>query len=194
MQTLLPYPNFTDTAKILDSGRLGAQRLSVVNILYNLRGRKNDWLDISVVRMWRGYEPALILYGQMICIEWMKRGNKDTCMSRINSLRVPTEKMIDPNWLGNEDLHLSHQALLLRRDEEFYGNFFAGIDSNIQLVWPVSPFTLLFEQSAEYLSLKSTIAKEKEEDAKANETPAEDSTSDQIGTEDSMAEEIVDNR
>jgi hypothetical protein len=81
--------------------------------------------------MWRGYEAALQTYQNYTIAEWIKRGYKNT-MSFENILIEA--KM--PPWFGYEELHRSHRANLLRKDWEYYSQFF-NEDPSLPYYWPV---------------------------------------------------------
>ena len=79
MQTFLPYPDFAETAKVLDQRRLGKQRVEALQVLRGLTVPGYGWRHHPAVRMWRGYEEALTRYGLEICRVWREAGHKDTC-------------------------------------------------------------------------------------------------------------------
>ena len=41
-----------------------------------------------------------------------------------------------PEWLGNNAFHLSHQSNLLRKNKEYYQQYFGNIESNLPYIWP----------------------------------------------------------
>lgn len=132
MQTFLPYPNFLDSALVLDRQRLGKQRVEAKQIINTLEGTSSGWANHPAVKMWRGYEQALALYGVTVCAVWIERGYKDTLLPFF-ALRLGTDDM--PPWMGDPLLHLSHQSNLLRKDPEYYGQFF-DITPDLPYVWP----------------------------------------------------------
>ena len=78
MQTFLPFPDFEQTAGVLDGRRLGKQRVEVLQICNALHRERGGWVNHPVTRMWRGYEPALVTYGLAIVREWTAHGRADT--------------------------------------------------------------------------------------------------------------------
>lgn len=74
MQTFLPYEDYSWSAAVLDRQRLGKQRVEVMQILRALAGETIGWKNHPAVRMWRGSEYALIVYGLAVCHEWVGRG------------------------------------------------------------------------------------------------------------------------
>lgn len=76
MQTFLPYPSFTLSAICLDNKRLNKQILECDQILNALApGSTSGWRNHPAVKMWRGYEPALLLAIKGACS--MKRADVD---------------------------------------------------------------------------------------------------------------------
>lgn len=140
MQTFLPYADFEATARVLDELRLGKQRVEVLQILRALLRPAYGWKHHPAVLMWKGYEPALASYGAAICEEWVRRGRADTCAAKIEEeLRDGLGETLDvtlPPWLGDERVHESHRANLLRKDPEWYGARFSG-DPELPYFWPV---------------------------------------------------------
>lgn len=149
MQTFLPFPDFRRTARVLDTRRLGKQRVEVLQILRALHVPGYGWRHHPVVRMWRGHEEALAAYGQAICDEWCGRGHADTCAAKIDTeLRAmgcvaPPRSQADlrrdgllPPWLGWRELHRSHRSTLLRKEPDHYGPLFPSTPDDVELVWP----------------------------------------------------------
>lgn len=135
MQTFLPYANFADSAKCLDRQRLGKQRVECLQLLkaINFGGA---WVNHPATKMWLGYSPLLAEYGIRICEEWIKRGYKDTCLAKIMEFSINDRPSI-PNWIGNEEFHISHQSNLVRKKPEHYRQFFPTVPDNIPYIWPI---------------------------------------------------------
>ena len=132
MQTFLPYKDFKKSASVLDYRRLGKQRVEARQILDTLEGRSKGWVNHPIVNMWRGHELALKLYFNIMSIEWMNRGYKQTMML----YRISRKNKVDyPEWLGDNKFHLSHQSNLLRKDYEYYKKYFTNIPDNLPYVW-----------------------------------------------------------
>ena len=66
MQTFLPFADFEKTARLLDTRRLGKQRVKTLQIVRALTRPGHGWRNHPAVRMWRGYEEALGAYGLVI--------------------------------------------------------------------------------------------------------------------------------
>jgi hypothetical protein len=147
MQTFLPYPSFARSARVLDDRRLGKQRVEVLQVLRALHFPTYGWRDHVVVRMWRGFVPALVLYGERVCEEWDRRGWKDSCAAQIAEFRARDEPATLaalaeagalPPWLGSRALHRSHRSKLIQKDPGFYRPRFPGVPDDLPYVWPAS--------------------------------------------------------
>lgn len=140
MQTFLPYPNFIKSAKCLDNKRLGKQRIEAWQIYKALTEENYGWKNHPAIKMWKGYEKALLVYGAIICEEWISRGFKDTMYDRFNKelrlLQVDKQnKLIHPHWFHNPEFHASHRSNLLRKDPMHYGQFGWTEPDDLQYVW-----------------------------------------------------------
>ncbi|MFA5154382.1 MAG: MSMEG_6728 family protein [Clostridia bacterium] len=141
MNTFLPYPDFKKSAQCLDNKRLGKQRVEVYQIIRTLLGYSNGWKNHPAIKMWKGYESALALYGLEICKEWVNKGFKDSCTEKIN--KIITEQKLDiinpkiPFWLGSPGFHASQRSNLLRKFLEHYSKFDWRETDNLPYVWPV---------------------------------------------------------
>jgi hypothetical protein len=140
MQTFLPFFDFEMSARCLDRQRLGKQRLEAKHILEILLGyRPNDsYKNHPAVQMWKGYEYHLANYGCAVCVEWRQRKYKDQQLpwfekQLYNKLSYNNEA---PWWLGKTEFHISHQSNLLRKDFEYYSQYFYCVPRNIDYWWP----------------------------------------------------------
>ncbi len=133
MQTFLPYPNLKKSVKILDSRRLGKQRIEAFQILNILIGRTKTkgWKNHPAVKMWKGYTNALKLYFNLCLDEWAFRGYKNNMKKEIIRGRIAF-----PAWLGNPKFHSSHRSNLLRKDKKYYSKFNWKESSDLPYVWP----------------------------------------------------------
>lgn len=151
MNTFLPYPDFAQSAAVLDRARLGKQRVEAKQIYLALTDPTYGWQNHPAVKMWRGHEWTLTIYGQYICLEWSRRGYKDTLWGWFNArCHECQQKYIEthvgnperPSWLGDAAFHRSHQSNLLRKDHEYYFRFFPDVPDNLPYIWPTpSPTT-----------------------------------------------------
>ncbi|GGY14222.1 MSMEG_6728 family protein [Streptomyces anandii] len=151
MQTFLPYPGFTESARTLDRRRLGKQRVEALQVLRGLTVPGYGWRRHPAVRMWAGYEEALVRYGLDVCHVWRDHGHQDSCaatlVSDLAAVRpgAPVREQPElaaagelPPWLGDEALHRSHRSALVRKDPEHYGPLFPGVPDDLPYVWPAS--------------------------------------------------------
>lgn len=140
MQTFLPLPGFKASARVLDRQRLGKQRVEAWQILNALTGASQGWRNHPAVRMWRGREFALASYGVAICLEWRRRGYKDSMLPRfldaIRDLQLRAASPHMPTWLGDPAFHEAHRSNLIRKDPTFYGPLFPDTRTGLDYVWP----------------------------------------------------------
>lgn len=152
MQTFLPVSSFAESAKILDSKRLGKQRVEVKQIHRALTEEGVGWRHHPAVTMWRRREEALLLYGVRVCLEWRRRGYEDNLLSSYFASRLSLPSLVEttilsflemrerialgPWWLGDERFHRSHQSNLLRKDPIYYGQFGWDVSPNLAYFWP----------------------------------------------------------
>jgi hypothetical protein len=139
MQTFLPSPNFTESARVLDYRRLGKQRVEAFQILKALdnrnKGIKAAWINHPATLMWVGYEDALGYYMNCMISEWVQRGYNNTMV-----MHPLMKKLEYPNWLGDEKLHESHRIALLVKNYDHYKQFnWAAIKPlSYEYTWPKS--------------------------------------------------------
>jgi hypothetical protein len=149
VQTFLPVPDFEDGARLLDSPRLGKQRVETLQILRALELPDYGWANHPAVLMWRGRTPALVAYGLAMVRVWRERGFADTTASLIAEFApevvgVPQAELAAagmlPSWLGDEALHRSHRSNLMAKDAGFYGPRFTELfgtePHDLPYVWP----------------------------------------------------------
>ena len=94
-------------------------------------GFSQGWRRHPAVRMWRGYEPALMFYLDSMIREWTRRGYNNNILSSYDGRVV-----VLPDWLGREDFHASHRSNLLRKNPSWYGRYGWGEPSDLPYVWP----------------------------------------------------------
>jgi hypothetical protein len=146
MQTFLPYPDFRASAEVLDTKRLGKQRVETLQVMRALTIPGYGWQHHPVTAMWRGYRPALMAYQAATCAVWTERGFADTCLVKtLADLElIPDDAEAYrsgnyplPPWLGRPELHLSHRSKLLAKAPEFYRPLFPTDPDTLDYVWPV---------------------------------------------------------
>lgn len=151
MQTFLPYSNYFKTALVLDKRRLGNQRCETYDIyrinifictgedLFDSEKQKNYLLkryrNHPIVKMWRGYDCALLEYGIVICNAWKRQGCIDNMKPKFLARISKTFDCQFPKWLGDERIHASHRSNLLRKFPEWYSQFNWKEDPDLPYVW-----------------------------------------------------------
>ncbi|WP_329411957.1 MSMEG_6728 family protein [Streptomyces sp. NBC_00704] len=158
MQTFLPYPDFRASALVLDRRRLGKQRVEALQVLRGLVRPGYGWRRHPAVRMWAGYEEALVRYGLEICRAWCDLGHQDTCAATLVAdftasrplppTATPGTPARDqerlaaagelPPWLGEDAFHRSHRSALVRKDPDVYTPLFPDVPDDLPYVWPAS--------------------------------------------------------
>lgn len=141
MQTFLPEPSVTASLMILDYKRLGKQRVETKQILRALRGETKGWVNHPAVKMWRGYEGALVQYGIACCRVWKMCGYTDNMLPYFLELAVEYPNHDMPPWFGDPDFHRSHQSNLVRKDEAYYRQFYPDVPDDLDYVWPTTERT-----------------------------------------------------
>lgn len=133
MQTFLPYPDLKQSVKVLDYRRLGKQRVETFQVLNILLDRTptKGWRNHPVTLMWKSYAAALQLYQNYTIQEWISRGYKNTMQLEI----VDPSSVVMPRWFGLDEFHRSHRSNLLRKDYEYYSQYF-NEDTTLEYYWP----------------------------------------------------------
>lgn len=130
MQTFLPYPDFNKSAQVLDYKRLGKQRVEALQILKALQNENYGWKNHPIVKMWEGFDQALIEYKNIMIQEWISRGYKNNM-----NLDFVDKPIVYPQWLGNEEFHASHRSNLLGKDYEYYSRFNWKEEPGMDYIW-----------------------------------------------------------
>jgi hypothetical protein len=89
--------------------------------------------------MWKGYEPALVVYGLAMVDEWVRRGSPDTVAPQLIAElgRRPRRDAKRPPWVGDPAFHAAHRSNLLRKDPEWYRQLWPDEPDDLEYVWPV---------------------------------------------------------
>lgn len=151
MQTFLPYPDFRSSGLALDRRRLGKQRVEALQVLRGLVVPGYGWRHHPAVRMWTGYEEALVRYGLEICRVWREQGHQDSCAATLIAdflafrphEAVRGQKPLAaagelPPWLGDDAFHRSHRSALVRKDRDAYAPLFPDVPNDLPYIWPTS--------------------------------------------------------
>lgn len=155
IQTWLPLPSFADSVSVLSDEHLDIQRVHVLELLEYFHEPEVSQLPFfyeghelnpqsPIVLMWVGYELQLAEYGLQACEEQALRKDKDDpFFAKINKhmeWALNDDSVLSkPNWFGNVDFHLSHQAELLREDRRHYEQHFLH-DGDREMIWPKSDY------------------------------------------------------
>ena len=135
--------------KSLDYRRLGKQRAETKQLLQQIVLNEPDqreflrWtllgelklskprLNHPACEMWWGHAGALAIYHDASIVEWLRRGyvNNMPLLSLAGKHKLP-------DWWGNEALHSSHRANLLRKDALWYGQHGWTDNPEDEYVWP----------------------------------------------------------
>ncbi len=145
MQTFLPYPEFERSAAVLDTMRLGKQRVETLQILRALSLPEYGWRSHPVVAMWRGRRAALVRYGLSTVAQWRQRGFPDSTAASIAEFAPEAVDLTQPqlaatgrlpSWVGDERLHRSHRSKLLAKNPGHYANHFCDVPADLDYFWP----------------------------------------------------------
>jgi hypothetical protein len=129
MQTFLPYPDFQKSLQALDYRRLGKQRVEAYQIIRAIK-YGGGYQNHPAVKMWRGHINAIKHYHNLCIDEWVRRGYKNK-MKKISI----TGKISYPPWFDRENFHAAHRSNLLRKDNNFYGQYGWKEQSDLPYLW-----------------------------------------------------------
>ena len=117
----IPVEDPLAIAKILDSKRLGKQRVEakqIINIITN-KAVSEAWKNHPAVLMWKPYPNELKYYYNIMVKEWINRGYKNNMT--LYNVKSPIHM---PWFMYCKPVTLSHQASLLRKNYSHYHKFF----------------------------------------------------------------------
>jgi hypothetical protein len=148
MITWLTQLRFGASAKRLDNARLRSQIENAENILGILEAgdsASKAQQDLEEVRMWRGYEMALALYGMQCCLVAVSRHLGSNFMGDgvlpfkyvwDDCKAAGMDKPEMPPWAVDVDIVRSHRSRLIVLDPAHYGPQFPGTPKNMPVLWP----------------------------------------------------------
>jgi len=152
MQTFLPVADFAECARMLDNRRLWKQVLEA-ECIYELNmgfgSPTSPWRNHPAVRMWKGHERALASYICAMKCECRRRG-----IGNIGDIEPDTDEVEMPRWIGDERLHTSHRANLLRKKPEHYGRFGWDEEPYHGYWWPVACKTAKAREAVDHWNQK----------------------------------------
>jgi hypothetical protein len=147
---LLPFPHLGASARCFDNAELRRQT-ALSELVWNRLRRRSSYSPVTrepslgaSEAMWGGYSLFLLTYVNALKAECAARGYKTAPIepidNRLSNFVHPTP------WFGDERVHFTHQALLLKRNPRFYesrckGLF--GVTANYPLFTP-SNYVYLF--------------------------------------------------
>lgn len=111
-----------ETMKLLDTKRLGKQRVEakqIINVIENKDGSVG-WKNHPIVKMWENHVDGLKYYFNCAVDEWILRGYKNT-MEKYEIKEVDDPL---PWWFFNKQVQMSHKMSLLRKDPGYYSKYF----------------------------------------------------------------------
>lgn len=132
MQTFLPYPDFLESAKVLDKKRCWKQVVETKQIIDVLEGESVAWKNHPAVKMWEGHVPELKVYFNHFLYEakWVRHiktkyepftNEYDFCTPKyLRDFVHDTVILKMPWWFGNEYFHRAMRARLIEKDRAFY--------------------------------------------------------------------------
>ena len=119
--------------KVLDSQRLGKQRVEAFQILNVIlkRTKTKGWKNHPAVKMWKNNPNALKLYFNESVRQWISRGY-------VNNMKLEKirGKIVMPFWFGNSKFHASHRSNLLRKNKKYYSQFNWKEPPTLGYFWP----------------------------------------------------------
>ena len=152
VQTFLPYPDFVESAQVLDQARLGKQRVEALQVLRAVTLPGYGWQSHPAIAMWRGHRTALTAYALAITDEWIAQGHADTVRPQVlefapalgdahapDAAHASASDLVAadlPSWLGDDAVHRSHRSKLVQKEPEWYRGRFPGVPDDLDYVWP----------------------------------------------------------
>jgi hypothetical protein len=166
IQTFMPLAttDYSKQAEVLDNRRLNKQALEAWQILMvlvkldpaNADREPKGWVNHPAVKMWKGYEQALVEYTLAMVAEWHRRGYNSTIgdkavatYQRAVELGRTEHRAVKaiPAWQANQELFdqiaRTHRQALLAKEYEHYSQFGWAEDSGLEpttyeYLWPES--------------------------------------------------------
>lgn len=135
MITFLPVENFQECAGIIDNKRLWKNILETEQVYKIITNQINGghYKLHPVVKMWHGFEKALLQYREIFIQEWLNRR-----LSQAPKLlgRYYPPINIYPEWINDKRIYSSHRAALLAKNYEYYKQFNWKEEPKICYYWP----------------------------------------------------------
>ncbi len=146
MLFLLPEEDIVKSIKCLDYTVLDQTIVSTTKLMKILAGNKAEprMAERPYVAMWRYYPGWLADYLRCMHINWRHRFGVTHRIYKLShsyygSLFPEQVEELYPYWLGDEKLHKSHQAWLLRKNYLYYAQHGWDVDVDTPEYWPEMP-------------------------------------------------------
>lgn len=139
MMIWLPFENFEECARSMDSRTLTIQRFDAWRLLHMLQhGVPAGMGQNATLRMWRDYPTWVAAYGMAICLEWEKTSDRPSELTQLfrDYLDVIDVTEDYPRWLGDSMLHMSHRSNMIKLDPDRYMKLWPGVIEGMPLMWP----------------------------------------------------------
>jgi hypothetical protein len=139
MQTFVPVATIGDIALVLDNKRLFKQAVEAKQIYLALTTPGYGWQSHPAVKMWKGYENALLTYAHAMVAEHLRRGYSSSILMPW-VLAIMVERSVSPSdplpwWWGDNRIHSSHRAALYRKNPDHYPQW--ANETATEYWWPV---------------------------------------------------------
>lgn len=122
----LPYADFKRSLECLDDKRVGKQRVEasqIINTIIKMKSNpdmKMGWKNHPALQSWKDNLNALVDYYNKSLEEFASRGFKNI---KLQPMEIKGD-IVYPWWLGYSQIHLSHQASLIRKKPDYYIKLF----------------------------------------------------------------------
>lgn len=137
MQTFLAFPDYAESARVLDSVRLRNQRRESKSILTSIE-TMSGWFNHPATRMWWGYEHHLCLYTLAIMDECARRGTSSQTRTWFTG-RLSRYSERVPHWMGDSEFHRAHRSNLIRKEPTIYRDVLGWTEQDdLPYIWPES--------------------------------------------------------
>lgn len=111
------------------------------------RGQHRGWQHHPAAVMWSDNVLALLAYQEATCDEWEARGYLDTCREKTRALVLDHQRReagwgrivpvaLHPSWWGDDRIHASHRANLVRKLPERYLLLWPNTQPINGYIWP----------------------------------------------------------
>ena len=147
VNTFITSPSLEKCAKNLDNLRLGKQRVECIQLISFIENTNNKgFKNHPVLIMWKEHVTALKVYCNFMIREFIARGfentipiyeldetkivfydnifNEETGLTEIIKPQIEKDSIVFPIWFNWNPLILTHQASLLKKNNNYYSKIF----------------------------------------------------------------------